>query len=104
MDQKMLTKQITGFYKTAFDSSLDAITTLQEQTEKMVNYSLAQSPWIPEQGKKFVTDWMKSYRKGSDDFMATANGQYEKLGTYFNTDKMYDAAEATIKGKSVKHN
>jgi hypothetical protein len=104
MDQTKLATQITGFYRKTFDNSLEAIATIQDETEKMVNNSMVQSPWIPQEGKKFVTDWLKAYRKGSDDFMAATKDQYEKFGAYFNLEKLYDAAETSVKGKAAKNN
>jgi hypothetical protein len=87
MDQTMIAKQITGFYKTAFDNSLNAITKIQEETEKIISYSLEQAPYIPEEGKKFVTDFVKTCRKNSDDFIAVATDQYDKFGTCLNLNK-----------------
>jgi hypothetical protein len=104
MDQATIAKQITGFYKTAFDNSLNVITKLQEETEKVINHSLEQAPWIPEEGKKFVTDMVTACKKGSNDFIAAANGQYEKFGTCFNLNKNNDSAEANTKGKTAKNN
>jgi hypothetical protein len=47
MEQEKIVKQIFGFYKTTFDSSFNAMTILQEQTEKMVQTAMNQSPGFP---------------------------------------------------------
>ena len=104
MDQTKIAKQITDFYKTTFNSSMNAMTMVQEQTEKMVSMSLAQTPWIPQEGKKFVHDWVKACRKGSDDFKAAANDQYDKFESYLNMGKKADETESIFKTKASKAN
>jgi hypothetical protein len=65
MDPKQIANQMIQFNKTAFDNTFNAMTVLQEQTEKMVNMFLEQqSPWMPAEGKKAVTDWLKAYKQG----------------------------------------
>ncbi|MGD0277469.1 MAG: hypothetical protein ABSB79_15725 [Syntrophales bacterium] len=79
MDYTTMAQQMTSFYKSAIDNSVNAMTIIQESTEKMVNLSLEQSPWFPEEGKKIVNSWMKAYKKGYDDLKVAADEQYKKL-------------------------
>ena len=84
MDPKQIAKQMIQFNKTAFDNTFSAMTVLQEQTEKMVNMFLEQqSPWMPAEGKKAVTDWIKAYKQGREDFKATVDNNYKKVEDYF---------------------
>jgi hypothetical protein len=83
MEQMKINQQITSFYKTTYDNSIDAMNTLHNQTEKMINFSLQHAPWIPEQSKNFVSIWAKAYRKGFEDFKAATDLQYKKLETMF---------------------
>jgi hypothetical protein len=83
MAHREIARQITGFFKTASDSSFNAITLLQEYTEKTINLSLVRSPWFPEEGRKLVSEWLKTYRKGYDDFKIAADEQYRKLEVLF---------------------
>jgi len=40
----------------------------------MVNMFLEQqSPWLPAEGKKAVTDWIKAYKRGREDFKAAVD-------------------------------
>jgi len=32
-----------------------------------------QSPWLPAEGKKAVTDWIKAYKRGREDFKAAVD-------------------------------
>jgi hypothetical protein len=84
MDPKQIANQMIQFNKTAFDNTFNAMTVLQEQTEKMVNMFLEQqSPWMPAEGKKAVADWIKAYKRGREDFKAAVDDNYKKVEDFF---------------------
>lgn len=83
MDQKQIAKQMMEFNKTAFDNTFNAMTVLQDQTEKLVFRFLEKAPWFPEEGKKAVTEWVSAYKKGRDDFKSTTDESYKKVADYF---------------------
>jgi hypothetical protein len=87
MDQKQVFKQLIDFQKGTFDNSFNAMAKLQEQGETMLNSFLAQAPWLPEDGKKAVAEWMDAYKKARNDFKETVNGNFEKLQEYFESTK-----------------
>lgn len=87
MDQKALFKQMIDFQKNTFDNSFKAMTTLQEQGEKMVNMFLEQAPWLPEQGKKAIQDWISAYKKGREYFKELVESQFRKVQEYFSDSK-----------------
>jgi polyhydroxyalkanoate synthesis regulator phasin len=78
-----LFKQMINFNKTAFDNSFNAMVTLQEQTEKMVNTFLEQATWLPEEGKKVTIDWVKAYKKACEDFKKTIDENFKKVEDFF---------------------
>jgi hypothetical protein len=82
-DYTKTAQQMTGFYRSTIDNSINAMTMIQDGTEKMVSLSLEQSPWFPEEGKKFVNAWMKAYKKGCDDLKAAVDEQYKKSEAFF---------------------
>ena len=102
MAHKEIAKQITGFFKTTFDSSFNSITLLQEYTEKTINLSLVQSPWFPEEGRKLVSEWLKVYKKGYDDLKVAADEQYRKLEVVFHKDNGADSVETPEKADKVQ--
>ena len=65
MDPKQIAKQIVDFNKTAFDNSFNAMSVVQDQTEKMVSAMMEQTAFFPAEGKKAVTDWIKTYKKAA---------------------------------------
>ena len=83
MDPKQIAKQMMQFNKTAFDNTFDAMTVLQEQTEKMVAMWMDQAPLIPAEGKKALNDWLKAYKKGREDFKSAVNENYSKVEEFF---------------------
>ena len=57
MDQMQIGKQMIHLYKTAFESTLQAI---QEQNERMISMFLEQATWLPQQGKESIKEWIKA--------------------------------------------
>jgi hypothetical protein len=102
MEQEKIAKQIIGFYKTTFDSSFNAMTILQEQTEKMIQTVLAQSPWLPAEGRKIVDEWMKAYRQGRDDFRSAVDESYGKVESFFGSKTWQDVAQEAQKTRRTK--
>jgi hypothetical protein len=79
MNPKDLTKQVIDFNKQAFDNSFHAMSSLQDQVERVVNMFLDQSPWFPEEGRKAVSEWVNAYRKGREDFKEAVDNNYKKV-------------------------
>ncbi|MBN2283024.1 MAG: hypothetical protein JXO48_03955 [Deltaproteobacteria bacterium] len=79
MDQKELFKQMITFNKTTFDNSFNAMVMLQDQAEKMVNSLLEQATWMPEEGKKAISEWAASYKKGREAFKQTVDESFKKV-------------------------
>ncbi|PKN74573.1 MAG: hypothetical protein CVU52_06630 [Deltaproteobacteria bacterium HGW-Deltaproteobacteria-10] len=83
MEPKQIAKQMIDFSKTAFDNSFEAMAVLQDQTEKMVNVFIEQNAMMPEEGKKAVYDWIKSYKKGRNDLRVAADESFKKVESFF---------------------
>ncbi|MEN6373473.1 MAG: hypothetical protein ABFD75_01665 [Smithella sp.] len=83
MEPKQIVKQMIDFSKTAFDNSFEAMAVLQDQTEKMVNAMVEQSSMMPEEGKKAISDWIQSYKKGRNDLKAAADENFKKVESFF---------------------
>jgi len=83
MEQNLLAKQVIEFNKTAFDNSFSAMSAIQDQTESLVLSFLEKAAWVPGEGKKAMSDWILSYKKGREDFKAAADESYQKVVEYF---------------------
>ncbi|MBF0498339.1 MAG: hypothetical protein HQK58_17475 [Deltaproteobacteria bacterium] len=84
--QKML-QQMINFNKYMFDNTFNSITMFQEQMEKMSNMFLDQATGMPEEGKKAVTEWVKSYKTARDDFKKVVEDNFKKMEEFFAADK-----------------
>lgn len=87
MDPKQLAKQMVDFNKTAFDNSFNTMSTIQDQTEKMFTSMMEQMVFFPEEGKKLVNEWIKTYKKGREDFKAAADENFKKVEAFFSDRK-----------------
>jgi hypothetical protein len=83
MEPKNFAKQMIDFHKASFNNSFSAMVMMQEQTERMVTMSMDQATWLPEEGKRVISDWLKAYKKGRDDFKKIVDDNFEKLDALF---------------------
>ena len=83
MNQQKITKQILDFNKTTFDNTYNAMVLMQEQTEKMVNSLMEQATWIPAEGKKAMTEWVDTFKKGRGEFKKVLDESFGKVESCF---------------------
>ena len=83
MEQQKIFKQMIDFQKATFDNTFNAVTMLQEQTEKMVKTYLDQAAWLPEEGQKAVSEWVNTYKKGRDDYKKAIDDHFKKVEDFF---------------------
>ncbi len=79
MDPKKMGKQMIDFYKTSFDNSFSAMMMLQEQMERMTNMYWGQMVNLPDEAKKGLAEWTKSYKKNCEDFKTMMDESFKKL-------------------------
>ena len=82
MDQKQILKQMFNFNKMAFERSFSTMVIMQDQAEKMIGMWMDQTKWFPEECKKAMKEWVKTYKKGREDFKAKVEDGYEKMEEY----------------------
>ena len=82
MEKKQAFKQMMEFNKTAFDYTFNAMTVLQEQTEKMINLSLEQATMLPQEGKKALAEWLKACRQGGETFKKAVDNGFQKMEAF----------------------
>lgn len=83
MEPVKIAKQMIEFQKATFDNSFSAMGMVQEQAERMLNMSLEQATWLPEEGKKVIDEWIKAYKKGREDFKKTVDENFAKVEAFF---------------------
>ncbi len=83
MEPVKIAKQMIDFQKATFDNSFSAMGMVQDQAERMLNMSLAQATWLPEEGKKAIDEWVKAYQKGREDFKKSVDENFAKVEAFF---------------------
>jgi len=83
MDPKKMAKQMIEFYKTTFDNSFSAMMMLQEQMERMASMYWGQMTNLPDEAKKGLAEWTKSYKKNCEDFKKVVDDNFKKLDSFF---------------------
>ncbi len=83
MEQSKIAKQMIDFQKATFDNTFNAMTMLQDQTEKMVNMFLEQATWLPDHGKKALNEWVQAFKKGREDFKKAVDESFRKVDDFF---------------------
>ena len=87
MDPKQIAKQMIAFNKNAFDNNFSAMNALHEQTERIINKFWEKSPMFPEEGKKAISEWMKTYKKSYEDFKSAMDENFKKVEDFFDEHK-----------------
>ena len=83
MHPKMIAKQIIDFNKATFDNTFDALTALQDHSEKMVRLFLEKASLFPPEGKKVITEWVEAYKKGRKDFKESVDDSFKTVDDFF---------------------
>jgi hypothetical protein len=82
IDPIKMGKQLMEFYQTTFDNSFSAIMTLQEQMERLGTRYWGQMVSLPEEAKKDLAEWTKSYKKNCEDFKKAVDEGFQKLNSF----------------------
>jgi hypothetical protein len=76
-------KQMLEFYKSVFYNTFNALTLLQEQTERMINMPLEQGAMLPREGVKVFTAWLKVCRNGSEIYQKAVDEAFRRQQSSF---------------------
>ncbi len=83
MEPVKIAKQMVEFQKATFDNTFKAMGMVQDQGERMLSMSLNQATWLPEEGKKAIDGWVKSYKKGREDFKKIVDENFGRVEAFF---------------------
>ncbi len=81
-------KQVMDFQKAAFDNTFNAISMLQDQTEKTFTTFMETGLWpVPQEGKKVITEWVQTLKKGREEFKKVMDDGFSRVENYFTQEK-----------------
>jgi hypothetical protein len=68
METNQMTKKILDFQKDVISQWYDVMTSMQEQSAASLKTVLAQSSWMPDEGRRLLLNWVDACQKGCDDY------------------------------------
>ncbi len=68
METNQMTKKILDFQKDVFFQWYDVLTSMQEQATTSLKSVMAQSNWMPDEGRRMLQGWVDACQKGCDDY------------------------------------
>ena len=74
-----MNQQMLDVYKTTFNNSYSAMMMLQEQMERLGTMYWGQMVNLPEEAKKDMAEWTKSYKKNCAEFKKAVDDGFQKL-------------------------
>lgn len=83
MHSKIIAQRVIDFNKAAFDNTFDTIAALQDHSEKMVKIFLEKASLFPTEGKKVITEWIETYKRGQSDFKKSVDDSFKTVEDYF---------------------
>ena len=84
MNQRDMFLQMVSFNKKVFENTFNAVVAFQDQSESLFKGMLGQAPWLREDNKTGVGEWVKSCKKTRDDFRKSVDDGFKKLEELIN--------------------
>ena len=74
-------RQLVEFQKTAFDSTFNALSALQDQQRELMSRLLESSP-IPSELKQLMDEWGRALETGREQFRDSVDRSFETVESY----------------------
>ncbi|MFO7751449.1 MAG: hypothetical protein R6V54_15300 [Desulfobacteraceae bacterium] len=101
MAQGRVMEQMVDFQKSAFDTTYDSMATLQEQSRKMVDLTMDQTPWFPANGKKIVAQWSDLVQKNRNDLKTLMDNNFCRVRDCFFQEETAKASPSADSAKET---
>ena len=75
--------QMVDFQEVMFNNTFNLMKTFQSQGEALMNMSLEQNPWLPEDGKKVCSYWNETCQKGMANYKEFMDTGFTKAREIF---------------------
>ena len=83
MDQKQTLKQMVEFNQTTFNNAFNAMTSLQDQFERVAKTVLEQATWLPAEGRKAIENSTETYKSACQTFKQQIDDSYKQVEKVF---------------------
>ena len=85
MYTQTIAKQMIDVHKTTFENSFKTMVAMQDQAEGMVNTWMEQAPWMPQEGKQVLGQWVTACKKSRDGYRQMVDESFEKAKDLFSS-------------------
>lgn len=85
MEQTQVFKQMLDLNKMVFDNAYNSMVMFQDQLENMAGAALVKAPWIPEDGRKVMGEWMRNYKRVREDYKKIVDDGYQRMESFLTT-------------------
>ena len=96
MEANQTFTRMVDFQQVVFNNSFNLMKTFQSQGEALMNMSIDQNPWLPEDGKKICSDWADTCQKGMSNYKDLMDTSFTKAREMFGS-QAKPAGEASAK-------
>jgi hypothetical protein len=94
MDVRQIPRQLIEFNKSAFDSAVNTMFTLQDRAERYAFSFIDKATWFPEEGKNAINEWVKTYKQSFESLKTTTDENYKIMAGFFGVEQKDLAAKA----------
>ncbi len=82
MDRAQPFKQMLYLNKMVFDNLYNSVVMFQDQMESMAGAAMTQAPWIPEDGRKAMGEWVNNYKRVREDFKKFVDEGFDRMESF----------------------
>jgi polyhydroxyalkanoate synthesis regulator phasin len=86
-DQQKVAQEVFNLTKNYWTTTMDMMSTFQEQNEKVWNTLLDQGLVAQNEGKKMLQDWLNRSKQAQEQFTKTMEDNWKKAETAFGSTK-----------------
>lgn len=72
-----------SFMKSSYLTSLQILTTLQDQSARVISTLIDQGLAAQQEGKKVLNDWLTTIKKSTDDYRKIVDESFKRVESYF---------------------
>lgn len=83
MYPEKIAEQMIDFQRNMFDNTFNTIVVLQDQAERMMSTLVDQATWLPPEARKAIDEWIKSYKKGREDYRKMVYEGFDNMAKSF---------------------
>jgi hypothetical protein len=95
MNAESYVKNVVELHRTAFESSLNLLSAMQELTERTIQSACEQAPWLPKEGKALIEQWVGGMQTGRSMFQESLRKGFEQMSEAMSSQASYASSQAT---------